>query len=256
MAEVLREIQETFYYRSNLVGDFVVQVVLFSALIFMGGYSAMGAKYGVARDQTPSLLLLGYLFWNYSIWAISQMGSDVAAEASKGTLEHKFMSVAPPALLLAGKALGGIVTSSIFIVLVLMVIALLFHITIKITFGAFLSLIITLVGMYGLGFVFAGLALYTKKTSRIVSVFQIILLFISGTLTPGESLPGGIKWISMSLPLTQGIHIARLSALHIGIPALTWLLLLLSSLAYLGMGILVFEQFVRLVRVNGLLAHH
>lgn len=255
-AEIFRELQETYYYRTNLIGDLVVQIFLFGALILLGGYSSVGAKYGVDRSDTRSLVLLGYLFWSYSAWAISQMGSDVAAEALKGTLEYKFTSVAPPALLLGGKALGSMITSTGFVLLVVTIIVLFFRVPITVTPGAVLALVTTLIGMYGIGFIFAGLALVAKRVSQVVTAFQVILLFITGTLAPPEAMPTPVKWLAESLPLTQGIHLARLSIVHAVSSPSAWVPLVVTSAIYVLVGIAIFHVFAHKARAEGLLGRH
>ncbi|MCG0275332.1 MAG: ABC transporter permease [Thermosediminibacteraceae bacterium] len=170
-AEMIREIQESWYYKANFVSDLIREIIIFGMIIFLGGYSSMGAVYNVPRTETRPLVLLGYLFWSYSAFALSAMGYDISFEAARGILEYKFTSVAPPALLLAGKAIGGIVTSTGFILVMCALIFLLFRVSIDVTAGALAALLLTLVGMYGLGYVFAGFALYAKRVNRAVTVF-------------------------------------------------------------------------------------
>jgi len=254
--EIVREMQETFFYKANLLGDFVAQVLLFGALIFLGGFHQVGMTYGAGRVETRSLVLLGYLFWSYSSWAIGEMGSNVANEAAKGTLEHRFTSVAPPAALLLGKALGGVVLSTGFVALVVGVITLLFGVAVPLSAGALLALLLTLVGMYGIGLIFAGAALVAKRIAQLVLAMQIILLFISGTLAPPAIFPQGLRWLSEAVPLTEGIDLARLSVTKGHIAASAWLLLALTSTAYLLLGLIAFQLFARRAKVDGLLGRY
>ncbi|TYP52462.1 ABC transporter permease [Thermosediminibacter litoriperuensis] len=110
--------------------------------------------------------------------------------------------------------------------------------------------------MYGLGYIFAGFALYVKRVNRAVTVFQTLIFFISGMLYPPEAIPEILGWISRSLPITQGMHIARLSMVGLSVPSELWFMLAFTSLVYLTAGLLVFSYFARLVRKNGLLGSH
>ena len=255
-AEIVREIQETYFYRMNLLGDFVVQVLLFGALLMFSGFHSIQGAYHVNRVGARSLVLVGYLFWSYSSWAISAMGSNVASEAARGTLEYKFTSIAPPAVLLAGKAVGGMVTSTVFVAVVVAVIDIAFRVTVSLAAGSFVALFLTLVGMYGVGIAFAGLALVAKRISQVVSVVQILLLFISGTMTPAASLPGLLRWVAMALPVTQGIQVARLSVTQAHLGAFPWLALSATSAVYLIVGLMVFQLLQRKAKANGLLGRY
>ncbi|WP_041423817.1 hypothetical protein [Thermosediminibacter oceani] len=146
-AEMIREIQESWYYKANFLSELMIDIIIFGMIIFLGGYSDMGAAYGVTRTETRPLVLLGYLFWYYSASALSVMGNDISIEAARGILEHKFTSVAPPALLLAGKAIGHVVTTTAFILVICGVFFLLFRVSIDVTAGALAALSLTLVGM-------------------------------------------------------------------------------------------------------------
>nr|WP_041423818.1 hypothetical protein [Thermosediminibacter oceani] len=87
-------------------------------------------------------------------------------------------------------------------------------------------------------------------------LFQTLIFFISGMLYPPDMLPEIFGWISRSLPVTQGMHIARLSMMGLPVPSELWLMLAFTSLICLAVGLLVFSHFARLVRKNGLLGSH
>jgi len=185
------------------------------------------------------------------------MGNEVNREAMVGTLEQKFMAVVPPPLLLAGKAIGGTVISSISLLILVGAILLLFKLQLDVTSLALLSLGVTLIGMYGLGFAFAGLALLVKRTGQLVFLIQIALLFLTGAIIPVTSLPPIIGFFSKLIPLTWGIDIARRSVGDMGsIRVDHWLGLIAASSICLVFGLVTFSLAYDRARRDGLLGQY
>ncbi len=256
-AEIIREIQESWQYRTSLFTDLAVQILLYSGLLFTGKFSWLPSQYGGQSDGSRSLLLIGFVFWSYAIYALSQMGNDVAKEAAAGTLEQKFMAVVPPPLLLVAKAIGGSIISSVMVLLLIGVSALLFGVYIQLTLAAIISLGITLAGMYGLGFAFAGLAILVKRTGQIIFIIQIALLFLTGTFMPLGDLPPLVASLGRFIPLTWGIDIARRSVgglEHITVYA--WLWLAFTSSICMTFGLVTFFMAYKRARRDGLLGRY
>ncbi len=255
-AEVARELKESFQYRTALAIDLVVLLLVYSGLLFSGRFTWIYRRYGGKLGDSRGMMLLGYLFWSYSMYALSQMGNDIAREASLGTLEQKFMGVVPIQLLLAAKALGGSVVSSFSVIVLVVISTLFFGVHLEITAIAVLALLITLVGMYGLGFAVAGLAILVKRTGQLVFLLQILLLFLTGTFLPLDVMPAPVAFLGKTIPLTWGIDVSRASVAGTGGIATRWMWLLLTSTASLAFGLLVFSWFCRKAREDGALGRY
>ena len=255
-AEIVREVKESFQYRTALASDLVVLALVYSGLLFSGKFTWIYRQYGGEPGESLSMLLLGYMFWSYSIYALSQMGNDIAREASVGTLEQKFMGVVPLPLLLAAKALGGSIVSSLLVAVLVMLSTVAFRVTLQITISAFLALLVTLVGMYGLGFAIAGLAILVKRTGQLVFLLQILLLFLTGAILPLNSMPLIAVFLGRSLPLTWGIDVARASVAGTGGIVSRWIWLLLTSAASLAFGLILFSWFCKKAREEGALGRY
>ena len=121
---------------------------------------------------------------------------------------------------------------------------------------AVLALLITLVGMYGLGFAVAGLAILVKRTGQLVFLLQILLLFLTGTFLPLDVMPAPVAFLGKTIPLTWGIDVSRASVAGTGGIATRWMWLLLTSTASLAFGLLVFSWFCRKAREDGALGRY
>jgi ABC-2 type transport system permease protein len=121
--------------------------------------------------------------------------------------------------------------------------------------------LISLVGAYGLGFLFAGVALVFKRTQALVGLAFSLMIFLTGALVGLESLGWIYQVLRLALPLTWGISLMRstltesetlLSLLQSG----ELLGLTLHSLAYLAIGLGVFAVGYVRARARGTLAHY
>jgi len=115
-----------------------------------------------------------------------------------------------------------------------------------------ISLILTLIGMFGIGLILGAVALKEKKIGNIIFLIQIFLLFVSDTLTTNNFLPN----INKVLPLTNGIDVARKAAANSSVTGQDWLILITSSLLWLAVGYIVFTLASRYVKRKGLLSDY
>lgn len=256
-AEIVREVKEAWQYRTGFLADLLTQFLLYVGLLFTGKFTWLLREYTMGIGESRGLFLLGYIFWSYSILALSQMGSDIAREATVGTLEQKFMAITPPPLLLMGKAIGGVTISSILAAIMIVASSVLLGVKTAIPAAAFLALGIALAGMYGMGFIFAGIVLLAKKTGQLIFLVQMALLFLSGTFMPLEEMPLVVAEIGRSIPLTRGIDIARRAAGNYVSPGFQdWLMLIAISAIWLVIGLIVFSLADRRARQEGLLGRY
>ncbi len=256
-AEFILNLRQTLRYKTSFVVDLIVQFLIYSALMFAGGYTWMTRQYGGTPNESKSLMLIGYVFWSYAVFAINETGSDVRVEANRGTLEQKCLSVVPLSWLLMAKAFSGVLISTTFVALLVGMSKAFFNVGVKVTIGAVLAWAIMLIGMYGFGFIIGGIALIVKKVGQLTFLVQIVLLFLTGTIMPLKSFPYVFQLMGKSLPLTQGMEIAKLSIG--GTKPITfehWVILGMISAVYLSFGLLFFHMSERMARREGLLGRY
>ncbi|ABY91646.1 hypothetical protein JCM16816_04740 [Thermoanaerobacter brockii subsp. lactiethylicus] len=248
IAEIRRSLKESFSYKMGLVSDIVVLTLLYAGLIFMDTGSMLGEYYN-NPGNSKTLLLLGYIFWSYSIAAISGVSSEISIEAVKGTLEQKFMAVIPYPFLIAGNIISSLLLSSIVAAVIIAFSNLIIGVSITVNGKVILSLLMTLVGMYGMGLILGGLSLIAKRINQLTLLIQILLLFVTDTLS--KTSPSSA--ISCIIPLTVGNDIARKSVSNIVISYNEWLMLILVSMLWFVVGSAIFGMSSRYARKNGLL---
>ena len=121
--------------------------------------------------------------------------------------------------------------------------------------------LISLVGAYGLGFLFAGVALVFKRTEALVGLVFSLMIFLTGALVGLESLGWIYQVFRFALPLTWGISLMR-ETLTEGESIMSLVRngrligLSLHSVAYLAIGLTVFAIGFWSARTKGTLAHY
>jgi len=247
-AEILRDIRETFSYKTGIISDIAVLSILFLSIIYLGSGTQI-QKYYKGLNGSRTLLLTGYIFWTYSVSAINTMSKEINYEAMKGTLAKKYTAVTPFYALLAGVVLSSLTINSIVAIFIIAISKIVVGINIIINIKVFSSLIITLVGMYGVGLLYGGIALRVKRIGQLVFVTQIILLFISDTLTKTKLSEG----IGKIIPLTAGIDIARKSIGGLNVGINDWSILIGSSIFWLFIGMYFFHKSQQYAKKYGLI---
>lgn len=115
-----------------------------------------------------------------------------------------------------------------------------------------ISLIFTIIGMFGIGLVLGSIAINEKKIGNILFLIQIFLLFVSDTLTKNDFL----SHINKVIPLTNGINIARKSAAISSITVHEWLSLIIISILWLIIGYIIFTLATTYVKRKGVLSDY
>jgi ABC-2 type transport system permease protein len=246
-AEIKLDLEQSWSYKVNFVSEALMITVLYFSLILMDSGSSLVASYGF-NGSSKELLLIGYILWSFSIMAINIVSSNISAEASRGTLEQKFTSIVPVYVLILGQFISSLLIEFIEIAVIILASIFIFKINLIINFESILLFIITLIGMYGIGLIFGGLTLKFKKIGQVIFITQILLLFISNTIT------NAVDNIFINLiPLTFGNDLIRKSISGQVIDSKQYILFLLISIVWLGIGIIVFKYFIKLSKKDGLI---
>ncbi|HHT49848.1 MAG TPA: ABC transporter permease [Firmicutes bacterium] len=248
IAEIKRDIKESFNYKMGIFSDLVVFSFLILSLLFFGSGSSLQDYYGGATGS-KSLLLIGYLFWVFSIYAINSTSTEIHHEALKGTLEQKFMAVVPIGFLFLGKMLSGLFISTIIIGLITALVLILTGVSLKITSLSIILLVINLIGMYGIGLIFGSIALRIKKIGQLTFILQFLLLFLTDTITKTPLSEG----LGKVIPLTNGINLVRQSISGLLVAKSEMIYFIIISLIWILLGIVIFSATEKKVRQDGTL---
>ncbi len=255
-AEVKRYFQIQWSNPGDSLSWFLYTFMVFiAALVILNGIS--GGEYG--KDE-QLLVLVGWLTWMVASDCMSELPAVITEEAQTGTLEQVCLVPVPLATLLALRSLAYLIgvgaKGLLAAILAALVIA-------PLPAGPVLVVLflISLVGAYGLGFLFAGMALVFKRTESLVGLVFSLMIFLTGALVGLESLGWIYEVLKLALPLTWGISLMREAlAVEETLLALSHPEKLLSlgihSLVYLAVGLAVLGLGYKQARKKGTLAHY
>jgi len=251
-AEIVMNFKDTISYRVGLISDIIVMAVLYLCCIYIGGANSIGQYYGTELGDSKSLVLLGYLFWSFSVLIIGSTSNSIRQDTMKGTLEQKVMSVVPLQIIFMGDLITELVINVIVVGAVCLISMLFIKVSIVFNLGAIITLIITIVGMYGIALVFGGIALVSKRISNLVYIFQLILLIVSNAViqVPISHIFGNI------FPLTVGIHLARNFMLNRDVYITDILEFCILCVLWLIIGIIIFQRLLHRTRAMGGLSQY
>lgn len=244
--------EESWNYRMNFISELITMLILYVSLLFMNSGSSLSSLYSGGESGSKELLLAGYMLWSFSIMAINTMSDTISCEATSGTLEHKYMSIVPLGVLNLAIFIQSFITESLIVAVILIISKIIFNISISFNIISIVIILLTLMGMYGIGLILGGIALKEKKIGRIVFILQILFLFVSDTIT---SISNTIK-ISKFIPLTLGNDLLREAITYGSINSNKFYTLILISLIWITLGIIVFKIFEKKVKKDGSLGYY
>jgi len=202
------EVKRYFLIQWSNPGDsiswFLYSILVFiAALVILNGIS--GGGYG---QEEQLLVMVGWLTWVVASDCMSELPYSISEEAQVGTLEQVCLAPIPLASILTVRSLAyflGVGAKGILaaVLLAFFVAPLFAGPTLIVLF------LISLIGAYGLGFLFAGIALVFKRTQAMVGLVFSLMIFLTGSLVSLESLGWIYQVLKYSLPLTWGISLMR-----------------------------------------------
>jgi len=252
-------------YPLNVVSNVFQPIIWITPVYFMGkafsmnGQSTGFAAYSGSGDYM-SYILLGTVLTNFIMTVFWGMGYALKNDMDSGVLESNWLAPISRLLILVGRTLTSIFTTTITSTVMLIIGGLLFGFRpTGSTFAAILTAIPMLVGLYGFGFAFAGIVLLMREANTLVDVGSFLVQGFSGTNFPVKSLPYWLIPVSLMLPLTYGLDAVRgfLLKTNTLLPInIEILILIVSMFGMLAFGAWIFYRVERRVRTLGTLGQH
>lgn len=205
-------------------------------------------------------IVIGTTIWMWQNIVLWNVGGTLRNEQILGTLESNWMSPVWRFSLL----LGNSVTQLLVSLLMLLTAGLEFALILGVRFqgSVWLTILVTLASIpsiYGLGFVFASLVIYTKEANAFVFLVRGIVMIFCGITFPITILPQWMQGVATWLPQTYIIRAFRTTTLSGGgfASVSADLLALLGFGAFWVIaGYLAFNWMDRKTRQSGSLANH
>jgi ABC-2 type transport system permease protein len=192
-----------------------------------------------APPQYTGFVILGgamMAFWLNVLW---MMAAQLHWERLSGNLELYLMAPASMLWILAGMAVGGMISTLIRAVVIVTAGSLIFGVTYHLVSlpALVLVFVLTLVALYGLGSMLASLyLLYNREIWTIQEMIQEPISFITGFYFPIRTLGGFVGGAASLIPLTLGLDAMRQLLFPQGWPAFLpvgWEILILTVLVML-----------------------
>ena len=252
-------------YPLNAVSNVFQPIIWITPVYFMGkAFStdgqALGFKAYSGTGDYMSFILLGTVLTNFIMTVFWGMGYALKQDMDAGVLESNWLTPVSRLLILIGRTLTSLLTTTITSIVMLAIAAALFGFRpTGNTLAAFLTAIPMLIGLYGFGFAFAGIILLMREANTMVDVGSFLVQGFSGTNFPVQSLPSWLIPISLALPLTYGLDAVRGLLLHTQtlLPIRVEIMLLIVFMfVMLWFGSWVFYRVERRVRTLGTLGQH
>lgn len=234
----------------------VVTEVLGLFMVFLGISFFMG--YGQFDTDTMASSLMGFIFWTYAIFAIGNMSYALREEQQQGTIEQMSMGVTPFGALLFGRTLASLIWTTLVVAVGGGAITLGFGLDLGLNPNGIPVFLLSILGLYGLGYLVAGATLLFKNILSFTNLIQNILLFLNGAIVPITFYPVWMANATRVLPTTLGIETMRTVTLEGLALRDVWLdgrlqLLTLHSVAWFGIGLALFLWADRAARRRGLM---
>ena len=190
-----------------------VVVVILLGIIYGGKPAFDGADYTFLEQSFGAVSTI-------AVCAGGVMGLPLVISdyRQKKILKRFKITPSSPLLLLSVQVAIYMIYSLIALVLIYLVSALLFGMSLK---GAFLPFIgaffLVMISMFSIGMLVGGVSPNIKIASVLASLLYFPMLIFSGATLPYEVMPAALQKVADVLPLTQGINL--LKATSLGLPA-------------------------------------
>ena len=254
-AQIVKEIILARRYLFEATASMIMLYITFMGIYFAVRKLAIGGT----DINIASYQLVGFLLWIFALTLIGIFADDISGSAVVGVLEQLFLTPTGILRYLICMAIGRTLLQSIPIAILLVIVLFTTGIRLILDPTAIITiLLLTIIGFYGLGLLFGGLALLYKRIGPVTAMVRGALLFASGALIPIDKFPPPLQIVCKLFPMTQGLIMLRKvtvngDSLWALIQNGDMLILIVNSLIYLVLGLATFKFMENLSRNKGVI---
>ncbi len=250
LANLRKVATEMRRYLPNTVSTIVTFYALF-LMVFLG-IRVLGAP--GSADTNIQYAIVGTALWFLALMAMQSIGWEITQEAMRGTLEQLYMSPVGAWRILLARMVGRIVVNLIMIVLMVFLSMLTARQWLNLDLVTLLPiLLLTIVGMLGVGFMVAGLSLIYKQVDSLLQIAQFV--FLALVAVPLSALP-----LLELAPVVKGADMVRGVMVEgtplTGFSGLDWLSLGVNAAVYFLLGVFLYKRAERRALNRGLLGQY
>jgi ABC-2 type transport system permease protein len=239
--------------------QFLLPSLLLGLTFYVGG-RAIGLEASTGTDDLAGYLFLGTVVGGLVGAAFWDMAFGLKREMDAGTLEPMWLTPTRPETTVFGRALGGLILSSMASVILVSVAVVVFGAAIS---GALLAalpaMLLASISMIGVGYLVASAVLVIREPNFMVDATNFIFAILSGVAFPITVLPFWLQPVSYLLPTTYAVDLLRYYALGtrpLLPPALEWSALASLAVVTVLLGRVVFLRTEHRMRVLGTTGQH
>lgn len=250
-----RTVKELYRYKFNTISNFLIFYVLF--MFMFSGVKSFGISMGVSPiDMGDNLegFIVGYFLWTIIMFAYSNIAYGIINDASRGTLEQLNMSGISLSQIVIVRGFANLLLDIIFSIILLLFIMKQTGYWIEMDIISILiPIFLGIFSILGIGLIFGGLALIFKKIQSLLNIVQYFLIALVATIPESNIISAALPFnyaAGMIFSVMKGGNSFRdFSILDYG-------LIIGNSIIYLVLGLVVFNQCVRIAKGRGLLGQY
>jgi ABC-2 type transport system permease protein len=260
---IKRGLINIFSYKTALALGILGSFVGILQFTFMARFLQQGNTFPGIQQYGGNIiayLIIGSAFTAFLGVSLNSFQGAIRSEQQMGTLEHLLMSNTKLELLLIYSGVWNFLYTLLNVGILLGIIVFIFGVPLGINFiPAAVTLILTILGLSGIGLMSAGMIMVTKVGDPITWIFTTLTGLLSGVLFPISYLPTYLQAISYMLPTTYALHALRMTLIQNAtfaqiLPQI--LVLILTSMITLPLGFYMFRWGFDKARRAGTLAEY
>ncbi|MCS7197674.1 MAG: hypothetical protein NZ930_03195 [Candidatus Bipolaricaulota bacterium] len=229
------------------MGFLIVFVALFFGIQLITG--------GVGFSEWGQEAAIRYAIWVLCLTAVVGLPEKIQEEAMTGVLEQRFLAPKGGISSLIMSHIAGLLFWSLGTTLVFFAMVFVTRTSVYFDWGVLPVVLLILLGIEGVGYFLAGLALLFKRIGAVTQLLQTALLGLA--LLPVDRLPSVWQVVVQMLPLAAGTPLLndlllRRINFDTAVNRSDFWLLIIDSMAYLVIGLASFRWAARRARQHGL----
>lgn len=249
-ANIRKEYIELKRYLPNTLAMIFTFYIIFLAMF--AGIQIIGDP--TTQDLNIQYVIVNYVFWFIAMMVVNNIGFQVINEAMRGTLEQLSMSPMGIWRIMLTRLIGLTVINFLIIIILLYVS--------MATTGQWLNVdvitlipifVFTLISMFGVGFIIAGISMIVKQVQAFLQILQFILAGL--TFVPLATAPFLVFFpFVIGVDLVRDVMIEGATLSTIGWESIT--ILIINAVVYFLLGLAFFLYCERIAMRKGLLGHY
>jgi ABC-2 type transport system permease protein len=264
--EVVKNLKSLLAYPTIIVFWAIFPIFWFIPFIlqgeaFVGGLQSASFAQITGSGEYVPFIVIGAVLNSYVNTLLYGMGENIRREAYQGTLDYVLAAPCNKAYVLIGKALSESLSSTIFAASQLTISVLLFgmNITLGVMLPVFFTVILFILGLYGMSLILAAVSLMYKQSYDIAESIGYVFYIFAPVRYPIESLPTWAQIFGKLIPLTYALIIVRsimLLGTNLSTVYLEVLALLIIDIVLLLAGFYLFSWMEEKTKKSGTISHH